>query len=202
MPSLPQREGRTGSFCFVVAIVYHTRADLSTVFLFFHGDRAALAPAGVEIGLVHRLIGTHPHIVFLALGELGNGLGGGLGALYSHGLVALFEVLVRAVLHLVAGGLGGLLLPSHFQLGFFGAGHLAHRSALGIDGKGALFRAGIMILKLDGRGVFAYILGALGVSHGVLALGDRITQPIRNRNARFFLFAVISVGSLFSSTIS
>ena len=75
-----------------MAIVYHTRADLSTVFLFFHGDRAALAPAGIEIGLVHRLIGTHPHIVFLALGELGNGLGGGLGTLYSHGLVALFEV--------------------------------------------------------------------------------------------------------------
>ena len=53
-----------------------------------------------------------------------------------------------------------------------------------------------MILKLDGHGVFAYILGAFGVSHGVLALGDRITQPIRNRNARFFLFAVIGIGSL------
>lgn len=62
-------------------------------FLIFHGDRAALAPAGVEIGLVHRLIGTHPHIVFLALGELGNGLGGGLGALYSHGLVAFLKFL-------------------------------------------------------------------------------------------------------------
>ena len=53
-----------------------------------------------------------------------------------------------------------------------------------------------MVLKLDGHGVFAYILGALGVSHGVLTLGDRLDQPIRNRNARFFLFAVISIGSL------
>ena len=77
-----------------------------------------------------------------------------------------FAALLR---HIVGIDFG--FLPSHFQLGFLGAGHLAYRSALGIDGKGALFRSGIVILKLDGHGVFAHILGALGVHQVIFASG-------------------------------
>lgn len=135
------------------------------------GHFLSLAPAGIQLHVLavdfYGLIGAHPYIILLLGSQLFDRLRSGLVLGDIHRFIALFEFRRCTVLHLISGGLSGLLFPFDLKA-LLGGGHLGHAGALGVNVISYVLTAVVIFLKDNLNGVFTHIFHAIGIKHIVV----------------------------------
>ena len=141
------------------------------VSLFLSGHALGLAPTGIQFHTLaaefNGLVGAHTNIILFLCRQLAHTLRGGAVLADGNGLVVFLKVLVCAVLHLIACGLGFLLFPSDLKA-FLGGSNLRYAGTLGVNAISHGLAAAVIPLKGNLNRVFAHIFHALGIRHIVV----------------------------------